>query len=537
MIDIESSDGDVYSVEVVHPTGPVLEIIIRAERCEICGERVRYWNSAAGGNAACGCTTEGAEPCDRVMLRPQVLALLELAVRSIRVVDAWDLPLRQRRLLEERVDDSCLETAFGCAVAVGLGFIDGRGRRFPAWARDQLSAHAEAGSGDGDPSSVEAVRALIGAVDARCAVLGESGAADYGPAKGSSRRFECRAMTVLDLLVEVGSCTPSAHLMVQGKRWSGAPGASELVDGGSWPAIEVERGTFVGAPEVAGTPWVKIRGSDAWIYIPGRGRWRPGLPAAPAEGSAGGPAEGVSDLMLEASRDLMVALARWNVDQVFDDDQDPGVDTPAQRLVREYRRWRALGGRDLTSSCDVCQAVGHGNATCWHCVAHWSWMRPQQRQEFVAALIAREPGRPCGAADVEAFVARLGGSVDDVLGSAERAAAILRRGRRGRRSVLADALEAAVGALRAGPPMDDRLRLHLAEFASRGGAWGGVARALVDRLGVEHRVVLAVDAHRLIGCVCGWRPSDDRDPEDQAAEHLALTRPPPPDGDGRLPGK
>lgn len=43
-------------------------IVFLGDPCDHCTERVRYWNTGAIGNAACGCTTEGPEVCE--VIRP-----------------------------------------------------------------------------------------------------------------------------------------------------------------------------------------------------------------------------------------------------------------------------------------------------------------------------------------------------------------------------------------------------------------------------------------------------------------------------------
>jgi hypothetical protein len=40
--------------------------------------------------------------------------------------------------------------------------------------------------------------------------------------------------------------------------------------------------------------------------------------------------------------DMLCELAIWAETHRFDDDQDPGEDTPDERLVRAYMRWQAL---------------------------------------------------------------------------------------------------------------------------------------------------------------------------------------------------
>ncbi len=118
-----------------------------------------------------------------------------------------------------------------------------------------------------------------------------------------------------------------------------------------------------------------------------------------------------SDVAQDAHRSLLRVLARWAAQHSFDDDRDPALDTIDQQLARAVGRFVAFSGDDVwtpsESACDVCEAVDHGNATCWSCVAHWHWMPVQDRRDFVARLIPHPPGRPCGPADVQAFVARL----------------------------------------------------------------------------------------------------------------------------------
>lgn len=118
------------------------------------------------------------------------------------------------------------------------------------------------------------------------------------------------------------------------------------------------------------------------------------------------------DLPRCALLELSQTMRAWADEQHFDDDQDPAQDTPAQRLMRAYRRVAALVGdgdvaRVAWVSCDVCDAFGYGNATCWSCVAHWRWMAPEDRHVLVASLIDRAPGRPCGPEDIQAFLDRV----------------------------------------------------------------------------------------------------------------------------------
>lgn len=40
--------------------------------------------------------------------------------------------------------------------------------------------------------------------------------------------------------------------------------------------------------------------------------------------------------------DLLTELAMWSGGRRFDDDQDPGKDSPDERVVRAYFRWQAL---------------------------------------------------------------------------------------------------------------------------------------------------------------------------------------------------
>lgn len=42
--------------------------------------------------------------------------------------------------------------------------------------------------------------------------------------------------------------------------------------------------------------------------------------------------------------DLLVELSKWAEVRRFDDDQDPGTDTPDERVVRAYMRWIAIRG-------------------------------------------------------------------------------------------------------------------------------------------------------------------------------------------------
>lgn len=58
-----------------------VSIVLVAEICNFCDERVRYWNDDAGrGNASCGCCQEGPEACDPIAMRPLVPALLAAAL-------------------------------------------------------------------------------------------------------------------------------------------------------------------------------------------------------------------------------------------------------------------------------------------------------------------------------------------------------------------------------------------------------------------------------------------------------------------------
>ena len=40
--------------------------------------------------------------------------------------------------------------------------------------------------------------------------------------------------------------------------------------------------------------------------------------------------------------DLLAELERWSDTRRFDDDQDPALDAPDERLVRAFFRWQAL---------------------------------------------------------------------------------------------------------------------------------------------------------------------------------------------------
>lgn len=52
------SDIRVHSVEVINEGGGEVRIVLHGDLCSSCGERVRYWNSTAGGECACGCCFE-----------------------------------------------------------------------------------------------------------------------------------------------------------------------------------------------------------------------------------------------------------------------------------------------------------------------------------------------------------------------------------------------------------------------------------------------------------------------------------------------
>lgn len=45
---------------------------------------------------------------------------------------------------------------------------------------------------------------------------------------------------------------------------------------------------------------------------------------------------------LDPLGDVLEELTMWAEPRRFDDDQDPGEDTPDEKLVRAYMRWRAL---------------------------------------------------------------------------------------------------------------------------------------------------------------------------------------------------
>lgn len=71
------------SIEISWAPDRMISIVVHAETCEHCGERVRYFNTGNVGNAACGCTTEGPETCDPVLYRPVYLELAEEAIREM----------------------------------------------------------------------------------------------------------------------------------------------------------------------------------------------------------------------------------------------------------------------------------------------------------------------------------------------------------------------------------------------------------------------------------------------------------------------
>jgi hypothetical protein len=50
------------------------------------------------------------------------------------------------------------------------------------------------------------------------------------------------------------------------------------------------------------------------------------------------------DVLGSAAADLVAALRAWARDLRFDDDQDPALDTPAQRLARAFDRCAAIAG-------------------------------------------------------------------------------------------------------------------------------------------------------------------------------------------------
>lgn len=75
---------DFHHVQIIPLDGGGVRVVVVAEACEACGERVSYWNEGAQGNAACGCTIEGPEACDRIAMRPQIVRLLERALQSAR---------------------------------------------------------------------------------------------------------------------------------------------------------------------------------------------------------------------------------------------------------------------------------------------------------------------------------------------------------------------------------------------------------------------------------------------------------------------
>ncbi len=155
---------------------------------------------------------------------------------------------------------------------------------------------------------------------------------------------------------------------------------------------------FVGADDVRAL----LRTLDAHVRVP----------ASLTSAGARACASIRDDVVQDARSALSRALVCWSSEHPFDDDADPVLDTPDQQLARAVGRLVALcEDRDWFAddhrACDVCEAVDHGNATCWSCVAHWRWMPVEERRDFVARLIPHPPGRPCGPADVQAFVARL----------------------------------------------------------------------------------------------------------------------------------
>lgn len=90
--------------------GPIrVVIVVNAETCEDCGERVRYWNdSPTQGSAACGCTIEGPETCNPIPYRPLYLdlvkaALAEMTKPSIDELRALAKAMNERADREEAV--------------------------------------------------------------------------------------------------------------------------------------------------------------------------------------------------------------------------------------------------------------------------------------------------------------------------------------------------------------------------------------------------------------------------------------------------
>jgi hypothetical protein len=77
---------EIDHLEIRRFSDRTIQIVIVAELCDQgCGERVRYWNDDAGnGNASCGCCTEGPEACDRIPMRPQIVAMLADAFNEAR---------------------------------------------------------------------------------------------------------------------------------------------------------------------------------------------------------------------------------------------------------------------------------------------------------------------------------------------------------------------------------------------------------------------------------------------------------------------
>lgn len=494
---------DFHSVELMNESDGIgVRLVFRLERCDSCGEHVRYWNDAGEGNAAwaCGCTVWGAEGCACVALPSQVPGLVDRAAVAIRSLDGYDEVRREmegwltlvenpevrdhaRILVEWSVQAATspepatvlFAMAIRCGVrALGMGSELTVAERVPLelLANSQVDLKSWVTILGAEPR-VGAVRALLAALDAR----------ERGSLLGG---FRNRPMAAADLIFELCAVSASAAVMVEGKRWSGAPGASDLLPGGSWPAVSVDSGSFVGN---SATPWVKVCGSDAWVYVPSVGRRSAGSPPL-TEGDRGS----AGSVLRDAHRDLMAELAA-RCEEPFDDDQDPALDTPDQRLIRAFQRWRALGGDGLRTSCVVCGAVGNGNATCWSCVAHWTWMGPEERKNLLGILLGRQPAAPCGPREVEAFVSRLSGSgaagaeLVALDKKAERVAAHLRARVGGARHAFAEALEHAARALRSPPPgppgIDDFHRKVLVGHVARHGRHRELAAELLRAVGED----------------------------------------------------
>lgn len=127
-----------------------------------------------------------------------------------------NMPLQYQKLLDEYVDGPLAETALGCALIVGISFAEGRIRRFPRWARAELSAYADAcGGTGGDPPLGEAIDALLAEVDARIAARAAPAAVDAPVPDGRVAEIRRRAMTAADLIVELGRVSSTAHVIAR----------------------------------------------------------------------------------------------------------------------------------------------------------------------------------------------------------------------------------------------------------------------------------------------------------------------------------